>query len=215
MNAIAPAERRIYDLGIETRGVETVNGHQFLHGRAVPYNTPADIGWFMEEHAPGSLAASIKEAQAGRGLPLLMFHNADTFPIGVSDSWDDNREALDGVWKLDDSEEAQRAAKLATPDENGHAILGYMSIRFAPEKSEWTYVDDFNPDLGPDHKDRVVRVKSRLVETSLVSTPAFKEATVEFVRTAERSIRREDVGAANLAAWRAELEQLKAGPRGV
>lgn len=209
MNAIAPAERRIYDVGIETRGVETVNGKTFLHGRAVPYNTPADIGWFMEEHAPGSLAASIKEAQASRGLPLLMFHEANTVPIGVSDSWDDNAERLLGVWKLDDSEIAQRAAKLATPDEDGHAILGYMSIRFAPIRSEWTYVEDWNPDLGPDHKDHVMRVKSRLVETSLVSTPAFKEATVEFVRTAERSLRREDRAAADLAAWRAELENLR------
>lgn len=214
MNAIAPAERRIYEAGIETRGVETVNGKTFLHGRAVPYNTPAAIGgWFMEEHAPGSLAASIKEAQASRGLPLLMFHDASTFPIGVSDSWNDNREALDGVWRLDDSEEAQRAAKLATPDpETGTAILGYMSIRFAPIRSEWTYVDDWNPELGPEHMDSVVRVKSRLVETSLVSTPAFKEAAVEFVRTAERGIRREDRGAADLAAWRAEAEKLKAGP---
>jgi HK97 family phage prohead protease len=205
-----PTEARIYEAGLELRGTETVNGIEFLHGRAVPYNTVADIGWYLEEHAPGSFKKSIKEA--ARGLPLLMFHDSRTFPVGVIDKWDDNDEALDGIWRLDkDSEEAQRAGRLATPDENGRSMLGYMSISFAPIKSEWTEAKDWNPELGPEHKDRVTRLQSRLVEVSLVSTPAFKEATINFTRTAD-SARRRDRGASELAAWRRELEALRNPP---
>lgn len=193
-------ETRIHAVGVELRA-EKVNGHQFLHGRAVPYNTPADIGWYIEEHAPGSLSKSIKEA--ARGLPLLLNHDTATFPIGVAEEWDDNAEALDGIWRLDTAEAAQEAARLA--DEG---MLAYMSIRFAPIRSEWTYAKDFNPDLGAKHKDRVRRLESRLVEVSLVSAPAFKEAAVEFVRTAEHQRKMADP-TAELKAWQAELAKLR------
>lgn len=200
-------ERRIYDgVGVELRA-EKVNGHQFLHGRAVPYDESADIGWYLEEHAPGSLAKSIKEA--ARSLPLLLQHDDRQFPIGVASEWDDSAVALDGIWKLDGSERAQEAARLATPDADGNAMLGYMSIRFAPIRSQWTYVEDFNPDLGASHKDKVRRLESRLVEVSLVTTPAFQSAAVEFVRTAERQRELADP-TASVRAWRAELENLRA-----
>lgn len=200
-------ETRIYgSVGVEVRA-EKVNGHQYLHGRAVPYNDAADIGWYLEEHAPGSFAKSIKEA--ARGLPLLLMHDNKKFPIGVSSEWDDNDNALDGIWRLDTSEIAQEAARLATPADDGTAILGYMSIGFVPIRSQWTYVEDFNPDLGAGHKDTVRRLESRLGETSLVSFPAFKNAAVEFVRTAERQRAVEDPTAA-LKAWRAELDNLRA-----
>jgi HK97 family phage prohead protease len=173
----------------------------------VPYDDPADIGWYLEEHAPGSLAKSIKEA--ARSLPLLLQHDERVFPIGVASEWDDSATALDGIWKLDNSDRAQEAARLATPDEDGNAMLGYMSIRFAPIRSAWEYAEDFNPSLGSDHKDKVRRLESRLVEVSLVSTPAFKNAAVEFVRTAERQRVLEDPTAA-VKAWRAEFEKLRA-----
>lgn len=201
------AEQRIYDARatIELRA-EKVNGHQFLHGRAVPYGDPADIGWYLEEHEAGSFAKSIKEAS--RGLPLLMFHDSRRNPIGVASEWDDNSAGLDGIWKLDTSDDAQEAARLATPDENGDAILGYMSIGFAPIRSEWTFVEDFNPDLGETHKDRVLRKESRLLEVSLVPAPAFKKAAVQFVRTAERQRVVADP-AADVKAWRAEFDKLR------
>lgn len=200
-------EARIYaGVGVQLRA-EKVNGHQFLHGRAVPYNDPADIGWYLEEHAPGSLEKSIKEA--ARSLPLLLQHDEREFPIGVASEWIDSATALDGIWKLDSSERAQEAARLATPDEDGNAMLGYMSIRFAPIRSAWTYAEEFKPELGSAYKDKVTRIESRLVEVSLVSTPAFKNAAVEFVRTAERQRVLEDPTAA-VRAWRDELDKLRA-----
>jgi HK97 family phage prohead protease len=204
-----PDEQRINRVRMEFR-TDTTTGQSgrldWLEGIAVPYARAADIGWFVEEFAPGSLAKSIKEA--ARSLPLHLFHDAEAFPIGVASKWTDTTDNLTGLWKLDAGDVAQRAAQLATPDENGHAALGYMSIRFAPIRSEWNYVDDFNPDLGPEHKDHVVRTEARLLETSLVSTPAYKEAAVSFVRTGERAIGRAATGR-EIAGWREYLESVK------
>lgn len=198
------AERRAF----EVRDLEVNATMTKIAGIAVPYNTHADIGWFLEEHAPGSLAKSIGEA--ARSLPLTLFHADDVMEshIGVASEWRELDGGLRGVWDLDDGPAAQRAAKLATPDANGNSILGYFSIRFAPIRSEWTYAADFNPDLGPGHKDRVRRLESRLVATSLVSTPAFAGAAVEFVRSGEQALRRKATRR-DVDTWREELARLR------
>lgn len=210
-----PDEWRAASLAVRDVTVEKVNGFEFLRGVAVPYNEKADIGFFTEAHLPGSLAKSIKEA--ARSLPLHAFHDdmtghGDTsWPIGVASEWEDTAERLIGVWKLDGSEKAQRAAQLAKPDENGHSMLGYMSIRFAPIRSNWTMVDDWNPDLGPDHKDHVDRIESRLVSVGLVPAPAFVNTPVEWVRSAAPPGR--ETGTRQVEEWARYLDEVKAGPR--
>lgn len=196
-------EQRVF-AEIEIRGAETtISGFQFLHGRAVPYNTPASIGYFLEEHEPGSFAKSIKEAAID--LPLLLFHDQRSFPIGAADEWDDNDEALDGIWRLDeDSEHAQRAAQLADK-----GMLRGMSIGFTPIRSEWTFVDDWDPARGPEYMDRVTRKESRLAETSVVPAGAFKEALVKMVRAAPSPRHPEDLAKRELEAWKRELEALR------
>lgn len=195
-------EQRVF-AEIEIRGTEKVNGFEFMHGRAVPYNTVANLGYFLEDHEPGSFAKSIKEAAAA--LPLLLFHDQQSFPIGAADSWDDNTAGLDGVWKLDlDSEHAQRAAQLADK-----GMLSGMSIGFAPIRSQWTFVDDWDPSRGPEYMDRVTRTESRLLETSVVSTPAFKEAKIELVRSSVQRRHPVDAGKRELESWRRELESLR------
>lgn len=216
MGSRLPDERRTAPL--QLLDVETTDNLKYLSAVAVPYNEPADIGMFMEDFAPGSLAKSIKEA--ARSLPLHVFHDdmplyapmaLESWPIGVAHEWHDDNSALRGVWRLDDSVKAQRAAQLARPDENGRSMLGYMSIRFIPIRSTWTYAQDYNPDLGPQYKDRVTRLEARLVSVSLVSTPAYRSAEVEWVRSSEPQRVRESA-ARELDEWAAYLEKVKAGP---
>lgn len=206
MTTIANAEKRLYqEPAIQIRDVETDAGFTRLSGIAVPYDTPTDIGWFMESFSRGSLEKSIKES--ARALPLLMFHDTQSMPIGVAESWEDATAGLRGVWRLDDSPTAQRAAKLAAD-----GILNFMSIRFIPVRSEWTYVEDFAPDLGAAHKDSVVRTEARLLETSLVSTPAYNGAAIEWVRSGERALTREATGR-ELDAWAQYVTQARGGAR--
>lgn len=175
----------------EFREVDGTESGSFLEGTAVPYNTWANIGWFMEQHAPGSFARSIKEA--ARGLPLLLFHNNQSFPIGVSHEWRDGDDRLGVVWKIDTSDEL--AVEGARKARNG--FLTGLSIGFAPIRSDWEYVraEDWDPDAGK--VDRVTRQESRLLEVSLTPTPAFAGAQVQLVRSrdAAKSSRAAEMGA--------------------
>lgn len=193
-------ERRT--LGVEFRDVETTDSLSMLRGRAVPYGVEADIGWFLEQFAAGSLGKSARESAAA--LPLMLFHGeGKPFPAGSISRWDEQATGLWGEWHIADDIDAQRAAKSA---KDGH--LNFMSIRFAPIRSTWTYVDEFNPDLGASYKDSVTRNEARLLETSLVPTPAYNSATVEWVRSAEQiHPRRKAKRAAD--AWRSELEKIR------
>lgn len=199
----AAAERRIRAAMIEVRDVDVARNLRELSGLAVPYNVPADIGPFLEEFAPGSLARSIDEAPAA--LPLLLFHDSQAFPIGRAVEWDETDAGLMGLWALEADEVAQRAAQLARS-----GSLPYLSIRFQPVRSEWSYAEEYKPDLGPKFKDHVRRTEARLLETSLVSTPAYGTAAVSFVRTGEnRRARSQAATGRRVDAWRTELDELR------
>jgi|SRR5215471_13705654 len=165
---------------LELRDVE-ISGrpYQYIEGRAVPFEEWATIGWFLEQHAAGAFRATTKGGN-GKRAPLLLFHDNRSYPIGLPEKWAHDDGGLDGVWRLNDSAEAQRAAK--------HAEAGELSlsIGFTPLRSEWQRVDDWAPELGPEHMDRVTRLENRLVEVSLTPTPAFAGATISNVRSAER-----------------------------
>ena len=192
-------ERRT--LGFELRDVETTDTLTMLRGRAVPYGVETDVGWFLEEFAPGSLGKSARESAAA--LPLMLFHGegGQPWPIGTVTRWDEQTSGLWGDWRIDSHPDAQRAAVQARD-----GLLGFMSVRFMPIRSEWTLVEDLNPDLGS--KDRVVRKEARLLEVSLVPTPAYNEATVQWVRSGEGR-RRGPTETPALDAWRRELDQIR------
>lgn len=198
-------EVRTYS-ALQIRDVDSTESGRFLEGRAVPYGEWANIGWFMEQHEAGSFARSIREA--AKGLPLLLWHDSRTFPVGVSDEWRDTDDALDVVWRMDDSDEARRAVELA---EKG--MLVGLSIGFVPIRSKWDYVDfeEWDPDLGPDHMDRVTRQESRLLEVSLTPTPAFAGAQVSLVRSREARKSRENTSA-ELRAWQEWRESIRRAP---
>lgn len=197
----APEIRTFGALEIRTE-TDSAGRYSALTGRALPYREWASIGWYAEQWDPGSLAKSI--AESARALPLLMFHDNQTWPIGAAADWDDNRHGLDGHWELDDSEEAQRAADLA---QKGY--LTGMSIGFVPIRASWDYVplEDWNPDLGLEHMDRCTRQEARLVEVSLTPTPAYAGAVVELVRSADRPGRQRAGRSREIGEWRAWLDK--------
>lgn len=175
------SEARLYRNTLTLKDAQAVGvtpgRYNYLEGRAVPYGTWQDVGFFMEQHAHGSFERSTKGG-SGRKLPLLLFHDNRTFPVGHAEKWSHDSGGLDGVWRLNDSVEAQRAAK----DAEAGDLTG-LSIGFQPVRTDRQYVEDWDPELGPDHKDRYTRLESRLLEVSLTPTPAFADAEVTMVRT--------------------------------
>lgn len=144
--------------------------YRTITGRVVPYDTPADIGLFRESFARGAFTASLVERS---NVPLLLWHDNRTFPIGIAVAWDDRADGLHGMFRLAMTSVAQVAGQ--------HAHQGFltgMSVGFSPIRSSWRYVEHWDPDLGPDHIDHVTRTEARLHEVSLTPTPAFDTARV-------------------------------------
>ena len=198
MVALRAPEVRTFPV-LEFRDFEVANSGRFLEGRAVPYNTWADIGWFMEQHAPGSFAKSIREA--AKQLPLLLWHNNQSFPIGVSHEWRDGEKALDCVWRLDQQDDlAMTAARKAA-----EGMLTGLSIGFRPISEPSTEAGTLTVD--DNGLAWITWTESRLLEVSLTPTPAFAGAKVALVRS-KRHIggRRRS---AELDAWRTYLEGVR------
>jgi HK97 family phage prohead protease len=150
------------------------NGEIFHHveGRAVPFDVYGDVGLFLERHAQGSFTESLSRKWR---LPLLWAHDNRAMPIGISDTWESRADGLWGRWEIAPSAIGQEAARWARD-----GALG-LSIGFQPVRSSWQYSGDWDPQRGADHMDRVTRLESRLLEVSLVATPAFEGAVVDWV----------------------------------
>lgn len=194
---------------LEFREVDGTESGRFLEGRAVPYDRWADIGWFRERFMPGSFAKSIREA--AKQLPLLLWHDNRSMPIGVTHEWRDNDAGLDVVWRLDvDDPRAVEAARKAR-----EGMLTGLSIGFAPieklQKDGRGRAFDANNEVDIDDLGvmSITRREARLLEVSLTPTPAYAGAKVSLVRsrTGQPGQRRRS---AEIDAWRRYLETITA-----
>lgn len=183
--------------GLELRDVAT-DGARWLEGRAVPYDTWQDVGWYMEKFKKGAFAKSIREA--AKKLPLLLFHDSRSFPVGVSEKWTEQDDGLDVVWRLDTSEIAQEAARLADA-----GMLTGLSVGFVGIQAERSYDEDSGLSW-------IERTEARLMEVSLTPTPAYAGAKVALVRSREPRINGATPGrrrSAEVDALRGYLDKIK------
>jgi len=193
-----PDEVRLSVGMFELRDAEAVGAgriYRYLHGRAVPYDEWTDLGDFMESFAAGSFEQSTR-AGSGRGKALLAFHKRDVAPVGTAETWL-HGDGLDGVWRLSDSAEAQQLARSAADGALGLSV-GFQPIR-----------DRLHQKAGG--RDWIVREECRLMETSLVSVPAYEGAQVTLVRSAYVPAVELEEPAAPLAvdAWRDYAKQVR------
>jgi hypothetical protein len=169
MSALAEA---LVDSGFAA--VETLGRHYTaITGRVVPWNQAENVGAYLEEWRRGAFTRSLTRQSK---LPLLPFHDGKAIPVGTSEAWSDEPDGLYGVFAVHMHAAAQVASDYA---ERG--VISGLSIGFVAEQNEWRYAATYAPELGVDHMDRVIRTRARLVEVSLVSTPAFVDATVTSV----------------------------------
>lgn len=142
-----------------------------LTGLAVPYNVPTDLGNVIETVDPGAFRESLARQSA---LPLLTYHDSRTDPVGVATGWEHRTDGLHGTWELDHS--TARGREVAGLAAGG--FLRYLSIGFrvAAKDIVWS--------TGPDGREHCRIMRARLLEVSLVSTPAYVDAAVTGTRHA-------------------------------
>jgi HK97 family phage prohead protease len=147
-------------------------GRQYaaITGMVVPWDTPTIVGPFVEEWKRGAFTRSLTKQPK---LPLLPFHDARAVPLGQSVGWQDEPEGLYGIFRVLMTSAAQVAADYAS-----QGIMSGLSIGFVGEAAEWRYASTYAPEQGAGYMDHVTRTQARLVEVSLVNTPAFVDAQV-------------------------------------
>ncbi|MGH2600230.1 MAG: HK97 family phage prohead protease [Dehalococcoidia bacterium] len=177
--------------------VDTNTALTRLAGRAVSYTTLATRFWYRLRIGEGSFDKSIKES--AQSLPLLLFHDMESFPIGRAVEWDSRpSDGLWGVWALDDHPDAQRAARLAR---DGH--MTGLSVGFEYLRSTWeepSDAADWDPDDMLTWETRTLH-EGRLLETSLLPAAAMPDAHVTEVLSHAKGTPELD----RWKAWRASL----------
>jgi len=163
---------------------------KYLEGRAVPFDTWTDVGWYLEKMAPSVFRKSIRES--ARALPLQLWHNDRTWAVGKASKWTESPEGLDAVWELDGSAEAQRAAQMANDGFLTGLSVGFQTLDGG---SDWELADPEDPTS----RNRVTRTQARLHEVSLVNAPQYAQAAVTLVRSKGKTGLH---AKPNLAQWR-------------
>lgn len=188
--------RSLFQLEVRDLDVSGRAPFTTIEGRAVPYDTWANVGPYLERFKRGAFGKSTGEG--AKSLPLMLFHGRDElWPIGRSTRWRDRPDGLHGEWELNDTANAQRAASMAKSGELGFLSIGFVDIRSVPDLAA-----DYDPMLGEDHMDRVTRVEARLVEVSIVPTPAYADAEVTQVRAYRRPTGPDVDPTPSLTAWK-------------
>lgn len=157
-------------LALVKAGDDTDRDADTITGRAVPYGTWTGLGTGVYERMDrGCFNASI---QQNPRLPLLLWHDRHSFPIGVAEQWDDRADGLYGTWKIDTAD--PRATEALRKARNG--ILNGLSVGFTSDEQDTTFDLDDRSNLW------ITRHAARLAEVSLVPTPAYAGAMVTDVR---------------------------------
>jgi HK97 family phage prohead protease len=166
-------ERRVW--GLELRDAEV--DKRTMTGLAAPYGVETPIGGqYVEVLAPGVFKKSIREA--AKGLPLLAFHNSQTWPVGKSVEWRETDAGLEGTWEFATTDEATKTYEMARD-----GFITGLSVGFQPIDSHVEPGNDTTPTT-------VYRREARLFEVSVVPTPAYASAQIMLVRTAGPKIAR-------------------------
>jgi HK97 family phage prohead protease len=130
-------------------------------GRAVPYNTPTDVGGYKESFTRGAFGAVKKN------LPLLYQHNE---PVGKITA---TRDADDGLHIAARISQTPRGEEVLTLLRDG--VLDSFSVGFQPKQSKRS------------EDGTVVRTGAVLREVSVVTFPAYEGAQVSAVRSIDES----------------------------
>ncbi len=151
------------DLPFEIRAsAEDTGDGRTLEGRIVPYDSEIEVGETKESFARGVFADTDPSE-----VVLLWQHNTAE-PIGRMTALDDEEDGAYGTFRLADTARAREAWSMAND-----GILRGLSVGFASLEAR-------------KNKGTRTHTKARLMETSLVTFPAYPTAGVLAVRMEDR-----------------------------
>lgn len=167
-DARIPLAYRVREASFHIR--EADESGRTVYGRFVPYGQEATVndgdGPYRERFAPGAFTRSLE--QQAHKVVMFVQHDRRSLPLarGLVD-WQEAHDGLDGAFRLRSGPVADDA--LAAIREG---VVDSFSVGFRGLRAERD-------------GDTVVRTEAALLEVSLVTSPAYSEALVGGVRTAD------------------------------
>jgi HK97 family phage prohead protease len=160
LEALGSVQNRLADAP-ELRATVEVDeqGRQIYTALAYDISEPDRHGTTM---TPGSL-----DADLDRGVPLMLWHDRESFPVGKVISWEHTERGPVARFIFADYDQAHLARTLVDT-----GFLQAVSVGFIPKEGFVREADDV-----------VVFTRSELVELSLTATPSSRGALIDLKRS--------------------------------
>jgi HK97 family phage prohead protease len=160
LDALGSVQNRLANMP-ELRATVEVDeqGRQIYTALAYDLSEPDRHGTTM---TPGSL-----DADLNRGVPLMLWHDRESFPVGKVISWEHTERGPVARFIFADYDKAHLARTLVDT-----GFLQAVSVGFIPKEGFVREADDV-----------VVFTRSELVELSLTATPSSRGALIDLKRS--------------------------------
>jgi len=160
LDALGSVQNRLADAP-ELRATVEVDdeGRQIYTALAYDLSEPDRHGTTM---TPGSLDADLE-----RGVPLMLWHDRESFPVGKVVSWEHTERGPVARFIFADYDKAHLARTLVDT-----GFLQAVSVGFIPKEGFVREADDV-----------IVFTRSELVELSLTATPSSRGALIDLKRS--------------------------------
>ena len=155
---------------LQLRSTDVDGASMQVEGVVTTFDDWVDLGAFEESMSPSVFDATL--SRHADDIKLLVAHNSRAIPVAKPVDWVKHSDRLVGVWEFGSHDEAVKVHRAV--DEG---MLSGLSVGFNPggKKADNEWSEDGR---------RVRRVNARLLEVSLVATPANAGAKVTQVRSA-------------------------------
>lgn len=158
-------------------------------GHAAVFNTPTDMGWFIEEIRPGAFTRAIKEDDV-----RALFNHNPNYVLGRNKAGTLKlSEDATGLVNEIDAPDTQYAKDLEILVKRGD--VNQESFAFVPLKEEW--------DFKSDPAKRTI-LEAKLYDVSIVTYPAYESTDVS-ARTLDDAKKKYEAEKAKAAAGETEI----------
>lgn len=136
-----------------------------IRGHAAVFNSPTDMGWFVEEVAPGFFANAIKTSDV-----RMLFNHNPNYVLGRTKAGTLTlREDERGLYTENEMPDTQFAKDLAISMQRGD--IDQMSFAWTTKKDKWEKMAD-------GRSKRTLVEAEEIFDTSVVTYPAYEDTDV-------------------------------------
>jgi HK97 family phage prohead protease len=171
MSAKKPSTLIVLTRAVDVAELEVRSDGRTIEGTIVPYGQPANIVEYGKSYTETFQRGAFADVRPEH-VPLTRMHpkSGGELPIGVAVEFDDQATRLRGAFHVSDIPEGNQVLQLAHDRVPLGLSVGFVEL---PGGSRWIA------------RDRVERLRADLDHCAVVRSPAYRDALVTAVRSAQ------------------------------